>query len=1341
MPVEGDSAQEGEGPSLPPVTGEGREDVSSRQQSGDGREGRECSGREDSGGEPSSGETGHEDEDMTSASHDLSSANHSPRSTIGSTSTKSSKLRAASSSCSLHSSESGQGEHHTEGSGSEQPERGRGQAHREMMTTVAEMKKRLPSDKCRHSKASTVEALHYALDCVKQVQATSEYYKLLMSTEQDERADATVCSLDELERVTSEHTLKNTDSLVVGFSLASGRVLYASEQAPSILCCRRKFLQSAKFVELLFHQDVNVFYSHTAQPHLPPWSHAHTAAVLFECAQVKSFFCRIRGGKDREGEMRYNPFRMTPYLLKVQGAGGRGGGEGGGRGGEEEPCCLVLAERIISGYEAPRIPTDKRIFTTTHSPGCVFLEVDDRAVPLLGYLPQDLIGTSLLTCVHPEDRPLMLSMHRKVLKYAGQPPFEHSPVRLRCRHGDYVTVDTSWSSFINPWSRKVAFIIGRHKVRTSPLNEDVFAARSNDDQSVTFEEIQDLQAKIHKLFLQPVHKKGSSGYGSLGSQASHEHHISLASSSDSNANLWEDSHREPVSLRQICADVNRVKSWGQQAYLDSRNKLTSLGKPATARLPHVTSSEVRGHEESRKRTHAPSYQQIKCVDSIIRYLESYTAPALKRKSESRSLRTSSSSSSTSDEDKPAADTHTHTAQASSDVVVLDSQVSLGSTAAAAPAAPAAVVVGAPLTDITLSTKAMSVVSVTSQCSYSSTIVHVPQPESEVTALEDAPMGREPADPLPTPACPAPSPAPSLATEELRLVGLTKEVLSAHTQKEEQEYVDRLRHRILQSPYSSYLQQDNSSMAYSHHPGHHVMRPESACGGGLTRSRTGKPRHKRPKPQSSSDSYASPPGPPCRPPLAPNSSWPSSESSQPQLGVPYPPVPTPQAPYLSVMGARPGEPQQQAGGGGMLLQLHPGQHSYQHNVHMVQPIHNLHAQDVNMNLQAVQMTSIPSSTQSFQSVPIQDLHNMPSFPSLQPMAPPHALNPYMTPMMAVILPTYPSLPPGYPPLYPPPAPPLLPQAPFTLQGFAPASAPFSQPQFQAQPAPQPRALPGPLMCSPRPGSPLVEEEEAAAGPSGWAPMVSSSRSSSPLQLNLLQEELPKPSEGASSTGHAHGHADSLHEQHAKGDAAPGEAGNQDAQFTSSEMLDLLLQEDDRCSNASGSGESGRSLGSGSASNRTTSHTGSSNSSKHFASTDSSDTSPKAHKSQEPAAEHKQPLEARAENPLWSMIQHTPAAVMMTYQIPPRAQAEVLAEDREKLRHMQPLQPCFSQEQRQELAEVHPWIQKHSIPQEVDTQGCVSCTSGAGVPTSICPPAPDSSSPSQCPLSDSRPTLDT
>lgn len=80
------------------------------------------------------------------------------------------------------------------------------------------------------------------------------------------------------------------------------------------------------------------------------------------------------------------------------------------------------------------------------------------------------------------------------------------------------------------------------------------------------------------------------------------------------------------------------------------------------------------------------------------------------------------------------------------------------------------------------------------------------------------MGSEPADAAPTPSRRAPSPA----AEGRRFIGLTKQVLSAHTQKEEQEYVDRFRHRIHQSPYSSYLQLDNSSVAHSHHPGTYLL---------------------------------------------------------------------------------------------------------------------------------------------------------------------------------------------------------------------------------------------------------------------------------------------------------------------------------------------------------------------------------------------------------------------------------------------------------------------------------------------------------------------------------------
>ncbi len=53
------------------------------------------------------------------------------------------------------------------------------------------------------------------------------------------------------------------------------------------------------------------------------------------------FVCLCSGGKKEEGDQQYYPFRMTPYLMKVQDS----------ELSEEHFCCLILAERIHSGYE------------------------------------------------------------------------------------------------------------------------------------------------------------------------------------------------------------------------------------------------------------------------------------------------------------------------------------------------------------------------------------------------------------------------------------------------------------------------------------------------------------------------------------------------------------------------------------------------------------------------------------------------------------------------------------------------------------------------------------------------------------------------------------------------------------------------------------------------------------------------------------------------------------------------------------------------------------------------------------------------------------------------------
>uniref|UniRef100_A0A7N6AUS4 Period circadian protein homolog 2 n=1 Tax=Anabas testudineus TaxID=64144 RepID=A0A7N6AUS4_ANATE len=617
---------------------------------------------------------------------------------------------------------------------------------KELFKTLKELKMHLPSEKRSKGKSSTVNTLKYALRCVKQVKANEEYYQMLMINDsQPPGFDVSSYTIEEINSITSEYTLKNTDIFAVAVSLITGKIVYISDQAASILNCKREVFNNAKFVEFLTPQDVSVFYSFTTPYRLPSWSMCTGAeSSPTECMQEKSFFCRISGGKEREGDLQYYPFRMTPYLMKVQDA----------ELGEEQFCCLLLAERVHSGYEAPRIPPDKRIFTTTHTPNCVFQDVDERAVPLLGYLPQDLIGTPVLLNLHPSDRPLMLAVHRKILQYAGQ-PFDHSSIRFCARNGEYITIDTSWSSFVNPWSRKVSFVIGRHKVRMGPVNEDVFAAPAFHGGKIMDSDIQEISEQIHRLLLQPVHNMGSSGYGSHGSNGSHEQLVSIGSSSESNGNMTAGNTAEETG-----------KAKPARTFQEISVRLKDSAPPL-----HVRDGTAATMEDfTCKDQTVCSYQQISCLDSVIRYLESCNIPiTVKRKYHK----------------KP------------KNIPVK-------------PPSGAAAVVGGPLAPLTLPSKAESVVSITSQCSYSSTIVHVgdkkPQPESEI--IED--VVESPAPPALPVSVVSP---PSQEKEAYKRLGLTKQVLAAHTQKEEQAFLNRCRElrnaRTFQKDCSTYLHKQRS----------------------------------------------------------------------------------------------------------------------------------------------------------------------------------------------------------------------------------------------------------------------------------------------------------------------------------------------------------------------------------------------------------------------------------------------------------------------------------------------------------------------------------------------------
>uniref|UniRef100_A0A8C9UVX7 PAS domain-containing protein n=1 Tax=Spermophilus dauricus TaxID=99837 RepID=A0A8C9UVX7_SPEDA len=1064
----------------------------------------------------------------------------------------------------------------------------------ELLMVVQEMKKYFPAE--RRSKPSTLDALNYALRCVRSVQANSEFFQIHNLNRAPER-EVTVYSLKELATVASEHTSKNTDTFVAVFSFLSGRLVHISEQAALILNCKKDFLKSSHFVDLLAPQDLRVFYTHTARAQLPfwnSWTQRGNGTNVGMC---------IIGGGGREHEKHHSPFRIIPYLVHVHSS----------TQPESEPCCLTLVEKIHSGYEAPRIPVDKRIFTTTHTPGCVFLEIDERAVPLLGYLPQDLTGTSVLACLHPEDRPLMVTMHQKVLKYAGHPPFEHSPIRFCTQNGDYVILDSSWSSFVNPWSRKVSFIIGRHKVRTSPLNEDVFATRIKKTNS-NEKDITELQEQIHKLLLQPIHGSTSSGYGSLGSSGSQEHQVSVDSSSESSRHCMEEVQKEPMTLKQVYSSVNKVKNLGQQLYIDSMAR--SSVKPVTGTRPEPSGGDEQKAssssptlknkctctefcEDLRKDQHSSSYQQMNCIDSVIRYLKSYHIPALKRKCVS-STNTMASSSEKEKPSHQADDTQAVQAVAQTPAMPQPKVPTNGW-----PTEAEADLAG------TLSTATLSLGSGTSQCSYSSTIVHVPPPEP----AEDAALGCEPWT-LNT------QPAPFTA-EEFKHVGLTTASLSAHTQREEQDYVDRFRKKILSSPYSCCLHRESSSKARRSCVQGDFTSKQSRLAG----CRKGK--HKRTKPpmplgsSSSSDSFRFQAGGPLQDVLP----WcPSTPSSACASGLGFP---------AAVMV--------------------PSQSSYL--------------------LPAFPLPAWAATPECPPKPPVSSgLQHLPALPSL-----------HVDTLMTFFLHD-----PRICPLWSP--------------SFSPY--PFLGATDSSEIPPSVSAMAPNLEPPPSVNSQRVEEKWEMQKEEH---LFISSRSSSPLQLDLLHEDVPVSPEPPDAV---------------RRDAGPEHCVSGGGGSRSSSAAGDLSPAPPHKVSPSGAGSAASGSGSGKPllqtllSRGSAGHhrpgspsfylllifSGSTGSCIFFTSTDhSSESSENERQSQD--TQKTNAFHSLAEDPIWKMIAQTPECVLMTYQVPERVKEVVLKEDLEKLESLR--QPQFSPGQKEELAKVHPWIQSQTVPRGMHVQSCATC----------------------------------
>ncbi|KAL7017493.1 hypothetical protein ACKWTF_010400 [Chironomus riparius] len=146
-------------------------------------------------------------------------------------------------------------------------------------------------------------------------------------------------------------------------------------------------------------------------------------------------------------------------------------------------------------------------FTTRHTASGMLSHVDGTA-SLLGFLPQDMLSRNIMEFYHPEDMKLLKEVYETIME-KGQTAgasFCGKPYRFLTHNGTYLTIETEWSIFVNPWSHHLEFVIGYHHVKKGPSNPNVLASTEMQSQfpEQVINESKMIREEILKLLSEPI---------------------------------------------------------------------------------------------------------------------------------------------------------------------------------------------------------------------------------------------------------------------------------------------------------------------------------------------------------------------------------------------------------------------------------------------------------------------------------------------------------------------------------------------------------------------------------------------------------------------------------------------------------------------------------------------------------------------------------------------------------------------------------------------------------------------------------------------------------------------
>ncbi|XP_028035459.1 period circadian protein isoform X3 [Bombyx mandarina] len=263
-----------------------------------------------------------------------------------------------------------------------------------------------------------------------------------------------------------------TDGFSCVISMHDGIVMYTTSSLTATLGFPKDMWIGRSFIDFVHPRDRSTFASQITSGLAVP----KTANGTQEKAQSpgnsgSTMVCRIRryrglstGFGVKERVVTFMPFLLKFTFKNIS---------------DEEGNVIYLVIQATPFFSAFKtsfeILPKVNPFVMRHSANGNLEYLDPESVPYLGYLPQDVQDKDALQLYHPEDLEYLQQVYEVIVKDGGMP--RSKTYRMMTQNGDYIKIETEWSSFINPWSKKLEFVIGKHYIIEGPENPDVFQSQ------------------------------------------------------------------------------------------------------------------------------------------------------------------------------------------------------------------------------------------------------------------------------------------------------------------------------------------------------------------------------------------------------------------------------------------------------------------------------------------------------------------------------------------------------------------------------------------------------------------------------------------------------------------------------------------------------------------------------------------------------------------------------------------------------------------------------------------------------------------------------------------------